>query len=85
MSEPNSPISTSTIDYYHALPRPVGRPPQERYWLHALLLVATCFTTLVVGARMEFNFLNNFPQFDYRGGWLPFFNLRWALHQPSRQ
>src|SRR5579862_9416280 len=84
MSEPNSPISTSTIEYYHALPQPVGRPPREHYWLHALLLVATVFTTLVVGARMEFNFLNNSPQFDYRGEWLPFFNLGWALHRPSR-
>lgn len=84
MSEPNSPISTSTIEYYHALPQPVGRPPRQHYWLHALLLVATVFTTLVVGARMEFNFLNNLPQFDYRGEWLPFFNLGWALHRPSR-
>ena len=84
MSEPTSPISSSTIEYYHALPRPVGHPPREHYWLHALLLVATVFTTLVVGARMEFNFLNNLPQFAYRGEWLPFFPLRWVLEQPSR-
>src|ERR1035437_697022 len=63
MSEPNPPIPTSTPEYYHALPAPVGRPPRERYWLHALLLVATCFTTLVVGGRMEFNFLANLSPF----------------------
>ncbi len=84
MSELNSPIPTSTLPYYHPLPTPVGRPPRERYWLHLLLLVATCFTTLVVGARMEFNFLNNKAPFAYEGEWLPFFPLGWIVGQPSR-
>lgn len=84
MSEPNPPIPTSTLEYYHALPAPVGRPPRERYWLHALLLVATCFTTLVVGARMEFNFLHNLPPFAAGDEWLPFFPLGWIVAQPSR-
>ncbi len=35
----------------------VVRPPNPRYWLHILLFVATIFTTLVVGAKMEFDFL----------------------------
>jgi membrane-associated protease RseP (regulator of RpoE activity) len=84
MSEPNSPIPTSTLEYYHALPEPVGRRPRERYWLHALLLVATCFTTLVVGARMEFNFLHNLPPFSAGDEWLPFFPVGWIVAQPSR-
>jgi membrane-associated protease RseP (regulator of RpoE activity) len=84
MSEPNSPIPTSTIEYYHALPEPEGRPPRERYWLHGLLLIATGFTTLVVGARMEFNFLHNLAPFAAGDEWLPFFPLRWVLAQPSR-
>ncbi len=84
MSDFNSPISTSTIEYYQALPRPVGRRPQERYWLHALLLLATVFTTLVVGARMEFNFLHNLPPFAYQGERLPFFPLGWVAEHPSR-
>lgn len=83
MSDFNSPIPTSTLDYYHALPEPVGRP-RERYWLHGLLLLATVFTTLVVGARMEFNFLNNKPPFAYEGEWLPFFPLGWVAAHPSR-
>jgi membrane-associated protease RseP (regulator of RpoE activity) len=62
----------------------VWRPRRERYWLHALLLVATCFTTLVVGARMEFNFLHNLPPFAAGEEWLPFFPLGWVLAQPSR-
>jgi membrane-associated protease RseP (regulator of RpoE activity) len=84
MSDFNSPIPTSTLEYYHALPEPAGRRPRERYWLHALLLLATVFTTLVVGARMEFNFLHNLPPFSYEGEWLPFFPLGWVAAQPSR-
>jgi hypothetical protein len=84
MSEPNSPIPTSTIEYYRPLPAPEWRPPRERYWLHGLLLVATIFTTLVVGARMEFNFLHNLPPFEYRDEWLPFFPLAWVITHPAR-
>src|ERR1700724_2315720 len=84
MSELNSPIPTSTLEYYHALPRPIGRPRRERYWLHVLLLLATCFTTLVVGARMEFNFLQNLPPFAAGDEWLPFFPVAWVLAHPSR-
>ena len=84
MSEPYSPIPTSTLEYYHALPEPVGRRPRERYWLHGLLLLATVFTTLVVGARMEFNFLHNLPPFAYNGERLPFFPVEWVAAHPSR-
>lgn len=83
MSEPNSPISIPTIEFQE-LPRPEGPPPSERYWLHALLLVATCFTTLVVGARMEFNFLNNRAPFAAGNEWLPFFPIEWIWHHPSQ-
>jgi membrane-associated protease RseP (regulator of RpoE activity) len=84
MSDPNPPLPTSTIEYYHALPVPQGRPPRERYWLHGLLLLATVFTTLVVGARMQFNFLHNLPPFAAGDEYLPFFSLGWVLAQPSR-
>lgn len=84
MSEPNSPIPTSTLEYYHALPLPEGKPPSQRYWLHALLLVATCFTTLVVGARMEYNFLNNLPPFALGDEWIGFFPMEWIWRHPAR-
>ncbi len=84
MSDPNSSIPTSTLEYYHSLPEPQGPPPRERYWLHGLLLLATVFTTLVVGARMEFNFLHNRPQFVYGDESIPFFPIGWVLSQPSR-
>jgi membrane-associated protease RseP (regulator of RpoE activity) len=84
MSEPNPPIPTSTLEYYHSLPAPEGPRPSERYWLHGLLLLATVFTTLVVGSRMEFNFLHNFPPLTAGDEWLPFFPLEWVLRHPSR-
>src|ERR1700739_252107 len=86
MSEPNSPIPvpTSTIEYSLPLEVKHWQPHRERYWLHALLLLATCFTTLVVGARMEFNFLHNIPQFAFGDEMLPFFRIGWILQQPSR-
>jgi membrane-associated protease RseP (regulator of RpoE activity) len=84
MSEPSPPIPASTFEYYRPLPEPQGPPPHERYWLHALLLLATAFTTLVVGARMEFNFLLNLPPFAAGNEYLPFFPIEWALARPSR-
>jgi membrane-associated protease RseP (regulator of RpoE activity) len=83
MSDPNSPLPTSTVEYEY-LPEPVGPPPRERYWVHTLLLLATCFTTLVVGAHMEFDFLHNLPPFAMGDEYLPFFKLKWVLEQPSR-
>lgn len=84
MSDPNSSIPTSTLEYYHPLPPPEGPPPRDRYWLHALLLLATVFTMLVVGARMEFNFQNNLPVFSLDDSAAGFFPVRWACSDPSR-
>jgi membrane-associated protease RseP (regulator of RpoE activity) len=83
MADPNFSMSSSTIEY-HIAPEARGEPPSERYWLHALLLLATVFTTLVVGARMEFNFLRNLPPLAVGDEYLPFFPIGWILAQPSR-
>jgi membrane-associated protease RseP (regulator of RpoE activity) len=50
--------------------------PRPRYWLHLLLLLLTFFTTLVVGAHLEWNFLQGFPPFSMDDG---FFPVLWAL------
>ncbi len=73
------PPASSTTDYYQPVELFVVHPPKPRYWLHALLLLATIFTTLVVGARMEFNFLHNLPPFYAADDSLPIFPLSWAL------
>ena len=84
MSEPIPPLASSTTEYYR--PMPVWAPPvpKQRYWLHGLLLLATCFTTVVVGARMEFNYLRNQPVFSLDDNSLSFFPASWAFSHPSR-
>src|SRR5712691_13134838 len=83
MSDP-TPALPPTVDYYRPSEIYLPRPQKRRYWLHILLFLATVFTTLVVGARMEFNFQNNQPAFSMNADALPFFPARWALAEPSR-
>lgn len=83
MSDLDSSLPTSTLEYYRPLPPPL-KAPRERYWLHGLLFAATCFTTLVVGAKMEFNFLHNLQPFTAGNEWVPFFPIAWIMAQPSR-
>ncbi|MBV9573049.1 MAG: site-2 protease family protein [Acidobacteriales bacterium] len=83
MSDSLAPSFASTPSYH--LPEIFAvAPPKQRYWLHLLLLLATIFSTLVVGARMQFNFLHNLPIFWMGTDSLPFFPLHWALQNPSR-
>ncbi|HUK49231.1 MAG TPA: site-2 protease family protein [Terriglobales bacterium] len=55
----------------------IEQPQKQRYWLHLLLLLLTFFTTLVVGARLELNFLLGRPPFTIDDGIFP---VSWALH-----
>ena len=87
MSDPIPP-APSTYDLRPIEVFLVPERPRRRYWLHALLLLATIFTTLVVGARLEFNFLQQ-PAGVPAGPMmqpsaLPLFPLDWVLEQPSR-
>src|SRR5580700_1652870 len=65
MSETPPPSVSSTVRYYRPLPEWVPSPPKQRYWLHLLLLLATCFTTLVMGARMQYNFQHDRPALSF--------------------
>ncbi len=78
------PPVSSTTDYYRPVEVFVVRPPKQRYWLHVVLLLATIFTTLVVGARMEFNFQHGLAAFVLSDDGVPFFPVRWILADPSR-
>lgn len=84
MSDTGPSFPASTLEYYQALPVPEPAPPRPRYWLHAVLLAATCFTTLIVGARLQFNFQHNLPQLADTGGHIPLFPVEWVLAHPSR-
>ena len=85
MSDPTPPLSYT----FQAAARPdvfLARPPQppRPYWLHLLLLLLTLLTTLIVGARLQFNFDHNLPAFTTETFALPLFPLKWIWHQPSR-
>jgi Zn-dependent protease len=62
MSDP-IPVTYPPADDSRPAVEWVPRPPGQIYWLHALLLLATCVTTLVVGANLERNFLTDRPTF----------------------
>jgi Peptidase family M50 len=75
------PPVSSTTEYYRPVEVFVVKPPKQRYWLHIILFLATIFTTLVVGARMEFNFQHNLPFFyTSNESTSSIFPLTWALH-----
>ncbi len=78
MSDPSLPVS-STTDFYRPVEVFVVHPPKQRYWIHLLLLLITFYTTLVVGARMEFNFLHHLPSFYTGDDSLSIFPGIWAL------
>ncbi len=79
MSEPNSPEVLVPSEIYSPGDQHViyATRPRERYWLHILLLLATFFTTLVVGARLEWNFQQGLPPFLLDDSIFP---VIWALH-----
>lgn len=83
MSDP-APPAPSTMDFQSPIEDFVARPVKHRYWLHVLLLLLTIFSTLVVGARLESNFLNNLSPFTAGDEFLAFFPIEWIWAQPSR-
>jgi len=86
MSEPGPPLASSTLEYYRPLPLPAPPAPRQRYWLHALLLLTTCFTTLVMGAHMQYNFQQGRPalSFEDATGFWTFFPANWVYTHPAR-
>ena len=63
--------------YEPASPHPVYLPRlRRRYWLHVLLLLLTFSTTLVVGARLEWNFEHGLPPLALDQGIFP---VTWAV------
>ena len=94
MSEPTPSSVSSTLEYYRPLPERAPTRPKPRYWLHILLLLATCFTTLVMGARMQYNFKHNRPALSFsddpivntagQSETVPFFPAGWVRSHPAR-
>jgi len=89
MSEPTSPLAAPSVEYFRPAPEWKPHPPKPRYWLHALLLLATCFTTLIMGARMQYNFNEDLPALAFTdepvgGEIVPFFPASWITKHPDR-
>jgi hypothetical protein len=89
MPEPTPSTFSSNVEYFRPMPERVPPLPNPRYWLHILLLLATCFTTLVTGARMEYNFLHNRSPLSLddepvRGEVVPIFPVSWVRSHPDR-
>jgi membrane-associated protease RseP (regulator of RpoE activity) len=81
--------STPPISYTFEVPRYtqvfVAAPARRRpYWLHALLLLLTLMTTLIVGARLQYNFIHDLPAFTTDNFSLPLFPVHWILQSPAR-
>ncbi len=81
MSDPTPPMS-STYELLRPVEVFVVRPPRRRYWLNALLLLATVFSTLLVGARLEYAYVHNLPAFSDRLGLMGMFPVAWVVHDP---
>jgi len=84
MSEPASPFPTALE--WEPQPQPgvwVIPPPRQRWWLYGLFFVLTMFSTTVVGARMEFNFLHQQPVFSLNDDTLSLFPIGWIAQHPA--
>lgn len=85
MSDPTPPISyTFEVSSYPQVFVAAPAKPRRRYWLHILLLALTLMTTLVVGARLQYNFIHDLPAFTTDNFALPLFPVKWVWQNPVR-
>ncbi|HST08967.1 MAG TPA: site-2 protease family protein, partial [Terriglobales bacterium] len=85
MSDPTPAIPQSTVEYYAPMPVLLAPRRRQRYWLHAVLLLATIFTTLVVGSHFQYNFDRQRPALaDEEDSDVPLFPVDVIWHHPSR-
>lgn len=59
-------------------------PTLRQYLIAIGLLLATLFTTLIVGARLQFNYEHALAAFSDSDKSLPFFPIMWVLEHPAR-
>ena len=83
MSDQTPPLSYTLETSRYPQVFTVAKPARRPYWLHALLLLVTFGTTLVVGAQIAFNYHHRLPAFEFGPGWMPLFHPLWVWHNPS--
>jgi membrane-associated protease RseP (regulator of RpoE activity) len=84
MSDSTPPVSETydlcrPVEAFVVIPRPA-----HRYWVHILLLLATVFSTLVVGARLQYNFNHGVNLLSMQDGAFSFFPVTWVFAEPAR-
>jgi membrane-associated protease RseP (regulator of RpoE activity) len=57
--------------------------PRTRWWLYVLFFLLTMFSTTIVGAGLEFNFLHRQPMFSLEDVEVSVFPVEWALARPA--
>ncbi len=83
MSDPRPPVSyTFEVPAYPQVFVPAPRRSRP-YWLHILLLLLTIATTLIVGARLQYNFTHDLPAFTL-DSLSNLFPVMWIWEKPSR-
>jgi membrane-associated protease RseP (regulator of RpoE activity) len=83
MSDPQPPISYSfEVPAYPQVFAPSARQ-RRPYWLHILLLLLTIATTLVVGARLQYNFTHALPAITL-DSFSDLFPVMWISEKPAR-
>jgi Zn-dependent protease len=84
MSEPASSSSGSLEWDQQAQPVVWVIPPaRQRWWVYGLFLLLTLFSTMVVGARMEFYFQHQQPVFSLNDDTLSLFPIAWIAQHPA--
>jgi len=66
-------------------PQPVWvvRPRRTGWWLYVLFFLLTLFSTTIVGAGLQFNYLHRLPMFSLEDNSETGFPAIWALQQPA--
>jgi Zn-dependent protease len=78
-----TPTLPGTFEQEPPPPIWVVRPRRTRWWLYGLFLLLTFFSTMVVGARMEANFLRHLPVFSLSDDTLSLFPIGWIAQNPA--
>jgi Zn-dependent protease len=85
MSEPRSPFPTAVERESQVQPGVwVIPPPRPRWWLYGLFFLLTLFSTMVVGARMQFYFQHHQSVFTLNDDSLSLFPILWIAENPAR-
>src|SRR5205823_2429317 len=79
----SEPTIVSPSELYPPLQVFAAQPPRRRTWVYVLFFLLTVFTTLVVGARMEYYFRQSMPALSMNEDAIGVFPLPWALERPS--